>query len=173
MDNISTVSRNKSINESPVSSKPGEIYLKGKGTNKNDMNKDAFLKLLVTELRHQDPTNPMNDREFISQMAQFSSLEQMTSMNNSIQNLNRSTRSGEAYALLGKRVEAYNPKTEKIVAGVVTSIFYKDNEIKLTVNKEVIGLNDIQTVYPPEREEQFDSRGKKDLNNTERQTEGR
>jgi len=171
MDNITAVSRNTTANQPATALKPGDIYQKGKSTHKGDLDKDSFLKLLVTELRHQDPTNPMNDREFISQMAQFSSLEQMTSMNASIQNLNKSTRSGEAYALLGKRVEAYNAETDRRVAGVVTSIFYKDNEIKLTINKEVVGLNDIQAVYPQERE--GEPRGKNASNASGDAAEGR
>lgn len=47
----------------------------------NDMDKDAFLRLLTTQLSHQDPLNPIEDREFIAQLAQFSSLEQMTELN--------------------------------------------------------------------------------------------
>ena len=44
------------------------------------MGRDAFLKLLVTQLQHQDPTQPQADGEFIAQLAQFSSLEQLTQM---------------------------------------------------------------------------------------------
>lgn len=51
---------------------------------KNDLDKDAFLRLLTTQLANQDPLNPMEDKEFIAQLAQFSSLEQMQTLNTTI-----------------------------------------------------------------------------------------
>lgn len=47
----------------------------------NNLDRDAFLKLLTTQLSNQDPLNPMEDREFIAQTAHFTSLEQMQSLN--------------------------------------------------------------------------------------------
>jgi len=52
-----------------------------------ELGKDEFLKILITQLQHQDQLNPMDDRDFISQMATFSSLEQMMQMSNSIDTL--------------------------------------------------------------------------------------
>ena len=49
--------------------------------------KNDFLKILITQLSHQDPTQPMDDKAFIAQMAQFSSLEQMTNMSTGFQKL--------------------------------------------------------------------------------------
>lgn len=63
----------------------GTINANASNANKNaltdsTMGKDEFLNLLVTQLKNQDPMNPMQDKEFIAQMAQFSSLEQMQNM---------------------------------------------------------------------------------------------
>lgn len=55
---------------------------------RDSLGKDAFLKLLVTQLQHQDPTKPQADGEFIAQLAQFSSLEKLTQIATSIEDLN-------------------------------------------------------------------------------------
>ena len=52
-----------------------------------ELDKEAFLKLLIAQLANQDPLNPMEDREFIAQMAQFSTLEQMTNMSKTLEKM--------------------------------------------------------------------------------------
>ena len=53
-------------------------------TKSQELGKDAFLQLLVTQLQHQDPTKPQADGEFLAQLAQFSSLEKLTQIADSV-----------------------------------------------------------------------------------------
>ena len=87
---------------------------------KQGMGKDDFLQLLITQLTHQDPTQPMEDREFIAQMAQFSTLEQMTNMSEEFSRLSRIIAANQALGLLGRTVEINNGNN--IVTGVVEEV---------------------------------------------------
>ncbi len=85
----------------------------GQAAGNNDLGKEAFLRLLVTQLSNQDPMNPMKGQEFAAQLAQFSSVEQLTNINKTLENqqqasglLSQSVNSGVAADLLGKQVEA-------------------------------------------------------------------
>jgi flagellar basal-body rod modification protein FlgD len=84
------------------------------------LGKDDFLKILITQLSHQDPTAPMEDKEFIGQMAQFSTLEQMTSMANDFSRLAEMLSGGEAAASLGHSVEIQ--EGDRIVQGTVKAV---------------------------------------------------
>ncbi|MBN1501652.1 MAG: flagellar hook assembly protein FlgD [Spirochaetes bacterium] len=122
---------------------------KGKGKNYGEsLGKDSFLKLLVTQLKHQDPTKPMEDREFIAQMAQFSSLEQMNNMSKELEKLNLNSKAGEAYSLIGKYINAFDSEHAKGISGEVSHIIKKGNEILVGVDDYEIRLEDIAAVYP-------------------------
>ncbi len=71
----------------------------------SELGKDDFLKLLIAQLANQDPTSPMENTEFIAQMAQFSSLEQMTNMSTSFSKMAGIIASSEASSMVGKTVE--------------------------------------------------------------------
>ncbi len=74
-------------------------------TASSQLGKDDFLKLLLAQLANQDPTSPMENTEFIAQMAQFSSLEQMTNMSSEFSKLTSMLNSSEAVNTIGKTVE--------------------------------------------------------------------
>lgn len=77
---------------------------KQKGSN---LDKDSFMLLLVTQFKYQDPLNPMEDKEFISQLAQFSSLEQLMNLNTSMEGLTEATNNQQminATSYIGKQV---------------------------------------------------------------------
>ena len=84
------------------------------------LGKDDFLKILITQLSYQDPTSPMEDKEFIAQMAQFSTLEQMTSMAKDFARLTSMITATEASSSLGKSVELLDG--EEVIQGVVKAI---------------------------------------------------
>jgi flagellar basal-body rod modification protein FlgD len=93
---------------------------------KNELGKDDFLKLLVTQMRYQDPLKPMEDKEFVAQLAQFSSLEQMM-------NVGQATNLNWGLSLLGKDVLATDANGYQ-VEGIAKSIRLQDGKPLLTLN---------------------------------------
>jgi flagellar basal-body rod modification protein FlgD len=85
-----------------------------------NLGKDDFLKILITQLSYQDPTAPMEDKEFIAQMAQFSTLEQMTGMAGDFARLTEMLTNTEAVTALGKTVELSSG--EEVVQGTVKAV---------------------------------------------------
>lgn len=90
-----------------------------------ELDKDAFLKLLLTQLGQQDPLNPMEDKEFTAQLAEFSSLEQLTDINEGIGSLNEGNTRMEmlsAVSFIGKEVRAEGDTISKM--GDSSSVVY-------------------------------------------------
>ena len=111
------------------------------------LNQDDFLNLLVAELEHQDPTQPMQDREFIAQMAQFSSLEQIRVMSKGIDDVSALLAKTQAYSLLGKNVvvgegsESTSGKVTEVVGDtspqvMVNGTLYDFDKIKSVTNEK-------------------------------------
>jgi flagellar basal-body rod modification protein FlgD len=97
----------------------------------SNLDKDAFLKLLVTQLKYQDPLSPTKDNEFIGQMAQFSALEQA-------QNTNKTMKLNSANNMVNKLVKVDykaddSAETQEYI-GLVEKVILKDNDVLLTVD---------------------------------------
>jgi len=96
-----------------------------------DLGKDDFLKLLVVQFQYQDPLNPMEDKEFIAQLAQFSSLEQLMNLNGSMQGLTAATYEQQmlnATSFIGKNVIARGNQVSKEDGLAPTIYQYRLNE---------------------------------------------
>ena len=113
-------------------------------TASQQLGKDDFLKLLLTQLTNQDPTSPMEDTQFISQMAQFSSLEQMTNMNESFKKMVSVINSSQAASTLGKSVEIdIGDSTAK---GMVEATSFGENP-QVMVNGMYYDMAKIKAIY--------------------------
>ena len=110
---------------------------------KQVMDKDDFLKILITQLQNQDPTKPMEDREFIAQMAQFSSLEQMTNLSSNFEKLSTMLNSSQALGVLGKEVDVI--VDGEVVSGKVHEVT-QGTFPQVLVNGHYYDFTDIQRV---------------------------
>ena len=115
-----------------------------------EMGKDEFLKILIAQLSHQDPTQPMQDKEFIAQMAQFSSLEQMTNVTNEITKVAALLAKSQAVSLLGKTVEIV--AGTQLVEGTVEEVSGGDYP-QILVNGLFYDASQVQAVRRSETEE--------------------
>lgn len=130
----SNITRNKTDNGTP-------IVVSG-----NETDKDVFLQMLVGQMTNQDPFNPQDPTEYITQLAQFSSLEQMMSINDAMENL-LGLNSGvlinsaveTASSMIGKNVELETldeAGKEVKYSGVVKGVVIKEGTVYLEVKLE-------------------------------------
>lgn len=107
-----------------------------------ELDKTAFLTLLVTQLRHQDPINPMQSEQFMGQLAQFNQLEQSINLNRNFEEFQDIQALTQASSLIGKEVVALsfgeNEEAGLVKGSVEEVILYNGNPIlKLSSGEEV------------------------------------
>ena len=103
-----------------------------KSDNNATLDKDAFMKLLVTQLQHQEPTSPQDSAQFMAQMAQFSTVEQLTQLATTTTESARSARVEEAVGMIGRKV-VYEAGGERVTGLVERVDLSKPEEPTLTV----------------------------------------
>jgi flagellar basal-body rod modification protein FlgD len=113
-------------------------------TANQNLGKEDFLKILLAQLAHQDPSAPMEDKEFIAQMAQFSSLEQMTNMAADFAKMARMLRVTEASSSLGKSVEIN--LEDNAVQGIVRAVT-REEAPQILVNGKFYDWEQVIAVY--------------------------
>ena len=125
------------------------VNSKNNRTPTSNLGKDDFLQLLTTQLKNQDPMNPMEDMDFIGQMAEFSSLEQMLNLNSSVEKINTALTNNtttQAMMFLGTNVTAEVDDSEEPITGTVSMVGFKDNQPYLKVGEYAVALDQVKLV---------------------------
>ena len=123
-----------------------ETY-QNKNTNKNELGKDAFLQLLVTQLQYQDPLDPVDNTQMVSQLAQFSALEQMSNLATIAGNISNT----QAFSLTGKNVivevgKSLGSENTTTIGGRVDFVQIVDGKAKLSINGKLYDYADLDSV---------------------------
>ena len=142
MDFSATMSgQDKAVSQAQVNNL--NAVLKSEGIKQNALGQDDFLKILITQLSYQDPTAPMEDKEFVAQMAQFSSLEQMNKMGSEFAKLSGTLNLNSAISLIGKNVTIASG--DGTVNGLVEEVMGSETP-QILVNGKFYDYQNIQSV---------------------------
>lgn len=109
------------------------------------LDKNAFLQLLVAQLKNQDPMSPMDSNQFISQMAQFSTVEQLTNIYQTLDQMARENGLTQGASLVGRQVTMAN-NDGTTVTGTVQKVALVDNNVCLYVNDKPYGMGQVTEV---------------------------
>jgi flagellar basal-body rod modification protein FlgD len=93
----------------------------------------SLLRIILTQLTYQDPLKPLDNFQFVSQLAQFSQLQQAQSLNDQVTALLSSQAAGQATGFLGKTVDLTSANTSAIVSGTVSAVSFSSGTPQLTV----------------------------------------
>lgn len=116
-------------------------------TQRSGLDSAAFLNLLVTQLQHQDPLEPMDQSEFISQLAQLQAVQEAIELNDNVQQLLGLQTWTHALGLLGRHVTAIDPATGQAVEGPVEGIDFGAGPPGIIVDGLRVGLEDILVIH--------------------------
>jgi flagellar basal-body rod modification protein FlgD len=110
------------------------------------LGENDFFMLLATQLRNQDPLSPMENTEYISQLAQFSSLEAVKNLSDAFALFTQGQAIAQASALLGKQVEGLDPHSGQTVSGTVSAVSLEDDTVMVQIGDVEIPLTNVAQV---------------------------
>lgn len=114
---------------------------------KQELGKDEFLKLLVTQLKNQDPLEPMKNEQFVAELAQFNALEQMINLNKSFESMLSMQSLSQASSFIGANI-AWVDADGAAQEGIVSSVSVIDKTPKLNVGALEVGIEQIVAIAP-------------------------
>ena len=123
-----------------------------KTADNNSLDKDAFLQLLVAQMKYQDPLEPTSNTEYISQLATFSSLEEMQNMRSSMDLQRASSLVGQEVYM--KTTDSTTGDTD-FVHGIVDYVTYENGKAFLSIGGSLYPLDDLDSVYNQEYTEAY------------------
>jgi len=110
------------------------------------MTSEDFMKLLITQLQNQDPSNPMDSDQLLNQVSQMRSLQANLELETAMKGLTLSQQLSSASNLIGKTITAVTGDSNTEVTGEVESVVVKDNKTLLRVDGQEIPMDDITGV---------------------------
>jgi flagellar basal-body rod modification protein FlgD len=115
----------------PTTVQPQLSTTQDAATNAFGMGFEDLLRIVLTQLTYQDPLKPMENFEFVSQLAQFSQIQQGQTMSDRLMGILQAEATGQATSLLGRTVDI--PAGNAVLTGVVRSISFQSGEPRLTI----------------------------------------
>lgn len=162
MSEVNNVQTNTSSTSSTSASKKSALSDTTATNGNSTLGKEAFLQLLVTQMKYQDPLNPQSDTEYVAQLATFSQLEQM-------QNLNSSFTNSQAFGLVGKEVIMTTTSASGnlgYVNGKVDFVSMINGEPFLSIDDKLYPANQLDSVVSSEYADELEKEAAKSATTT-------
>ncbi len=116
-------------------------------TSSSAVSQDEFLQLFVAQLKNQDPMDPLKGHEFIAQLAQFSSLEQLTNLNSSFEDTLKFQQLSGGSEFIGKKATFFNEVTGNLDEGVIQGAITDGKAISVVIQDQQIPISDVTGIF--------------------------
>ena len=109
------------------------------------LGKDAFLKMLIAQIRYQNPLDPVKNDDFVAQLAQFSSLEAMQNVRTAVEAQAQTEGLTSAASMIGREIEIVGPDSTPLF-GVVEQVEQTDGKVFLRVGETLVSMDQVVSV---------------------------